>query len=45
MKCSICDKPAQGDVEASDRAPAHFCRQCEEHCQIAAHLSAGLGFS
>ena len=42
--CTMCDEPARGYVEASEAAPAHYCRQCEEHCQIAAHLSAGLAF-
>lgn len=37
-----CGRPARGPVPATHDAPAHLCRQCVDHCALAAHL-AGAG--
>ncbi len=39
-----CGRPIRGQVEDSDQAPAHFCRQCSpEHCEMAAHIRNRVG--
>ena len=37
-RCTECTRLAQGPVELSGDVPAHWCLQCAEHCQVAAHV-------
>lgn len=33
-----CGKPARGEVGRLGDVPAHFCRQCADHCELTAYL-------
>ena len=36
--CTECPRPARGDVPTEGTTPAHYCRQCGEHCALAAYV-------
>lgn len=37
--CTECEAPARGPVpDDEDGVPAHYCRQCADHCQMRAYL-------
>jgi len=36
--CTECSEPNRGDVPTIGLVPAHYCRQCADHCQLAAYL-------
>src|SRR4029450_10900504 len=39
MNCDVCGAPARGEVAATaEGIPAHYCRQCADHCELTAYL-------
>lgn len=40
--CTACDRPARGDVLGTVDYPAHYCRQCADHCALTAYYRSGF---